>query len=231
MAKIYLNKDGVLFTRTKNHDGRFVTLHFSQDIIPFIIRNNIQLYQELPNKWKENSSTLDYIFTLNNGEDKKTACIFTTKCPICSNTVYYYENELGSKVFFDTLGPEWKKHPCIEYSDKQKNWYKYTHNDAVIIHTNSLRQIRKQEQKDKQLVHKTVYTKCPKCGKECFYNHYKKIKNKAILLEKCENGIKIHQCKDETISQKIMKSSRLVHELRGKNKDETRSQKRFGSDK
>lgn len=141
------------------------------------------------------------------------------------------ENELGSKVFFDTLGPEWKKHPCIEYSDKQKNCYKYTHNDAVIIHTNSLRQIRKQEQKDKQLVHKTVYTKCPQCGKECFYNHYKKIKNKAILLEKCENGIKIHQCKDETISQKIMKSSRLVHELRGKNKDETRSQKRFGSDK
>lgn len=85
MAKIYLNKDGVLFTRTKNHDGRFVTLHFSQDIIPFIIRNNIQLYQELPNKWKENSSTLDYIFTLNNGEDKKTACIFTTKCPILHN--------------------------------------------------------------------------------------------------------------------------------------------------
>ena len=81
MAKIYLNKDGVLFTRTKNHDGRFVTLHFSQDIIPFIIRNNIQLYQELPNKWKENSSTLDYIFTLNNGEDKNVryvAILFIT---------------------------------------------------------------------------------------------------------------------------------------------------------
>ena len=75
MAKIYLNKDGVLFTRTKNHDGRFVTLHFSQDVIPFIIRNNIQLYQELPNKWKGNSSILDYIFTLNNDEDKKN-CLY-----------------------------------------------------------------------------------------------------------------------------------------------------------
>lgn len=34
------------------------------------------------------------------------------KCPVCGASVFYYQNEHGSKVFFDELGPPWPKHPC-----------------------------------------------------------------------------------------------------------------------
>lgn len=38
------------------------------------------------------------------------------KCPVCSVSVFYYENSFGSKVFFDELGPPWPKHPCTSDS-------------------------------------------------------------------------------------------------------------------
>lgn len=36
-----------------------------------------------------------------------------TKCPICGASVFYYESPYGGKVYFDSLGPPWPKHPCI----------------------------------------------------------------------------------------------------------------------
>ncbi len=36
------------------------------------------------------------------------------KCPVCGEDVFYYENEFGSRVFFDELGPPWPKHPCTD---------------------------------------------------------------------------------------------------------------------
>lgn len=36
------------------------------------------------------------------------------RCPRCGDPVFYYENENGSKVYFDHLGPPWPKHNCIE---------------------------------------------------------------------------------------------------------------------
>ena len=39
-------------------------------------------------------------------------------CPVCGCRVFYYENEYGSRVFFDDLGPPWPKHPCTDNS-----WY------------------------------------------------------------------------------------------------------------
>lgn len=33
-------------------------------------------------------------------------------CKYCGDTIYYYENIYGSKVFFDELGPPWPKHDC-----------------------------------------------------------------------------------------------------------------------
>ncbi len=39
---------------------------------------------------------------------------FWTRCQFCNQPVFYYENELGSKVFFDDLGPPWPKHNCPE---------------------------------------------------------------------------------------------------------------------
>lgn len=33
-------------------------------------------------------------------------------CPVCGDSVYYYESPYGGKVFFDELGPPWPKHFC-----------------------------------------------------------------------------------------------------------------------
>ncbi len=40
---------------------------------------------------------------------------YTTKlnCPTCSKSVFFYQNDAGSKVFFDQLGPPWPKHDCL----------------------------------------------------------------------------------------------------------------------
>jgi len=40
------------------------------------------------------------------------------KCPVCGCRVFFYQNEYGSRVFFDDLGPPWPKHPCTDNS-----WY------------------------------------------------------------------------------------------------------------
>jgi hypothetical protein len=42
-----------------------------------------------------------------------------TKCDICGGECFYYENEYGSKVFFDELGPPWPKHDCIERQQRR----------------------------------------------------------------------------------------------------------------
>lgn len=35
------------------------------------------------------------------------------KCPKCGREVFFYQNEHGSKVFFDELGWPWPKHGCF----------------------------------------------------------------------------------------------------------------------
>lgn len=37
-------------------------------------------------------------------------------CPVCGAEVFFYQNEHGSRVFFDELGPPWPKHPCTDNS-------------------------------------------------------------------------------------------------------------------
>lgn len=37
-------------------------------------------------------------------------------CPLCGAEVFFYQNEHGSRVFFDELGPPWPKHPCTDNS-------------------------------------------------------------------------------------------------------------------
>jgi hypothetical protein len=34
------------------------------------------------------------------------------RCPACGDPVFYYQNEHGSRVFFDEIGPPWPRHPC-----------------------------------------------------------------------------------------------------------------------
>jgi hypothetical protein len=36
------------------------------------------------------------------------------RCPVCGATVFYYENQFGSRVYFDELGAPWPKHPCTD---------------------------------------------------------------------------------------------------------------------
>jgi len=36
------------------------------------------------------------------------------KCPVCGASVFFYQNQQGSRVFFDDLGPPWPKHPCTD---------------------------------------------------------------------------------------------------------------------
>lgn len=37
-----------------------------------------------------------------------------SRCPVCGAAVFYYESPYGGRVFFDTLGPPWPKHPCTD---------------------------------------------------------------------------------------------------------------------
>jgi len=43
-------------------------------------------------------------------------CFITpnAKCPVCELPVYYYQNQHGSRVFFDAPGWPWPKHPCTD---------------------------------------------------------------------------------------------------------------------
>lgn len=47
---------------------------------------------------------------------RQAACFVqpNAHCPVCGARVYYYQNEYGSRVFFDDLGGDWPKHPCTD---------------------------------------------------------------------------------------------------------------------
>lgn len=41
-------------------------------------------------------------------------------CPVCNERVFFYQAPDGGKVFFDSLGPPWPKHPCTDNSSTPK---------------------------------------------------------------------------------------------------------------
>jgi hypothetical protein len=49
------------------------------------------------------------------------------RCPVCGCRVFFYQNEYGSRVFFDDLGPPWPKHPCTDNS-----WYRSPASGRII---------------------------------------------------------------------------------------------------
>lgn len=49
-------------------------------------------------------------------------------CPVCGQPVFFYQNEYGSRVYFDELGPPWPKHPCTN-----NEIYRRTLSGAEII--------------------------------------------------------------------------------------------------
>lgn len=36
------------------------------------------------------------------------------QCPVCGESVWYFESAEGGRVFFDTVWPDWEKHPCTD---------------------------------------------------------------------------------------------------------------------
>lgn len=52
-------------------------------------------------------------------------------CPVCGQVVYYYQNNAGSRVFFDELGPPWPKHPCTD-NKRDAQPYELTSRSPVV---------------------------------------------------------------------------------------------------
>lgn len=52
-------------------------------------------------------------------------------CPVCGDPVFFYQNEYGSRVFFDELGPPWPKHPCTDNA----NFTRRRKGNAVAEHS------------------------------------------------------------------------------------------------
>ena len=54
--------------------------------------------------------------------DQRTCCFVcpNATCPVCKKRVFFYQNEFGSRVYFDELGPPWPKHPCTDIQTSRK---------------------------------------------------------------------------------------------------------------
>lgn len=46
------------------------------------------------------------------------------QCPVCGESVYFYQSPYGGRVFFDELGIPWPKHPCTDNSTREFTTYK-----------------------------------------------------------------------------------------------------------
>lgn len=44
--------------------------------------------------------------------------VFNIRCPGCAKSVFFYQNEHGSRVFFESLGKPWPRHHCINWQPK-----------------------------------------------------------------------------------------------------------------
>lgn len=44
------------------------------------------------------------------------------RCPVCGESVFYYQSPYGGRVFFDDLGPPWPKHPCTSFDRPTQVW-------------------------------------------------------------------------------------------------------------
>ena len=43
------------------------------------------------------------------------------RCPVCQDSVYFYQSPEGGRVFFDELGPPWPKHPCTDQREQSNS--------------------------------------------------------------------------------------------------------------
>jgi hypothetical protein len=62
-------------------------------------------------------STIPHYPILNRLADLRSGFSFTIPnaiCPVCGAKVFFYQNDYGSRVYFDDLGKPWPKHPCTD---------------------------------------------------------------------------------------------------------------------
>ena len=50
----------------------------------------------------------------------------TARCPQCGSRVYFYQSPYGGRVYFDSLGPPWPKHPCTDRSQASQTAAQYS---------------------------------------------------------------------------------------------------------
>ena len=69
-------------------------------------------------KLDESGSPVEASSFIQLGTRRKPASftIPNARCPVCGASVFFYQNEYGSRVFFDELGFDWPKHPCTDNS-------------------------------------------------------------------------------------------------------------------
>ncbi len=129
MPKLYRNEEGEYYTRC-HMNGTFSTFHFSDDIKPYLARNHINIGDELPHTWYRDTSRCQYTHGIP-CKQSTLSSVVNSKCPACGKPVFYYENEYGSKVYFDHAGDGWPKHPCM-ITD-------HTHINLNLIKINNLK--------------------------------------------------------------------------------------------
>ncbi len=90
---------------------------------------------------KHNYSAINSIFSTYSSHFSRSR-LHSTHCPVCSADVFFCECDNGGRVFFDTLAPAWKKHPCTtsyESGSRVKTYH--------LIHPKENHFIKKGEEK------------------------------------------------------------------------------------
>lgn len=108
MPKLERNEDGEYYTRCHTNET-FFTVHFYSGIESYLTQNHINIGDELPHSWHSETARWQYT----HGKNSPYSFLLNAKCPKCGKRVFYYENEYGSKVYFDHAGDGWPKHQCM----------------------------------------------------------------------------------------------------------------------
>lgn len=113
MPKLLRNSSNELYTRVASADFGCATIHFSRDSEEYFQKRGIEIGKNLPSTWRNDTKKWQYTHSA----DKCIAArnfgtIFNAICPVCGKKVFFYQNENGSRVFFESIGIPWEKHPC-----------------------------------------------------------------------------------------------------------------------
>jgi hypothetical protein len=85
--------------------------------------------------------TAEGILRRSGAQNSWSACFIQPNawCPVCFKRVFYYQNEHGSRVFFDEIGGRWPKHPCTDSSLKSESSLEF--NAPVIRSSNEMLEV------------------------------------------------------------------------------------------